>query len=307
MKAHVIIPTYRGLELLRAYLPSVIDRLGLPVTVIDDGSDDGSADAIRAEFPNVDLIARSSNGGFSAAANDGIGSADADLIVLLNNDVLVDSDFVAPILPLFEDGSVFAVTPSIIVPSLGGIDEGCKTAYVRHGIIYTDQRQGVDKVCPSLYATGCAAVYRGSMLRELGGFDEAYSPFYYEDLDLGYRAWKRGWRTLYQPAGRVTHLHSFSISRMDSRKTARIRARNLFLFIARNIDDPDFRRTHGRWLPFVLARRLACGDTAFADGWRDAWARRDESKAFRLSESAHRALSDREIAEITRVEGVERS
>ena len=297
MKLDVIVPTYNGEPLLERYLPAVADEFGADaVTVVDDASTDNSADLVASRFPGVRLVRRSANGGFSAAANDGIrGSCKAELVLLLNNDVRITHGLAEPILPLFENPCVFAVSPRILLPSRDDLDEGCKTGFWRHGMFYTDQRQGVSRVTPSLYATGCAAVYRRSMLEALGGFDEAYSPFYWEDADLCYRAWKRGWRTLYQPLSTVYHEHSASISRISAVVTGRIKARNSLLFVWRNIEDPALLAWHRRWLPLVLLRRGLAGDRAFVAGWREAYGVRSEALAARAADARYRVMTDSEI------------
>jgi GT2 family glycosyltransferase len=162
-------------------------------------------------------------------------------------------------------------------------------------MFYADQEQGVTSVKPILYCTGCAVVYRRSMLENLGGFDESYSPFYWEDADLGYRAWKRGWKSLYQPACTVYHRHSASISKIPSDFTSVVKARNSLFFIWRNIEDRGLIAAHRRWLPFVLARRAGSGDTPFLKGWRQAFSRRAEASAARTRDAVSRKLSDREI------------
>ncbi len=298
MDIECIVPNYNGGSLIKQNIPGVVSCSKIKrVTVIDDASTDDSLSLIRREAPDVRLVARDQNGGFSAAVNDGIRAAESDLILLLNNDVEVTAGFLDEILPVFADDTVFAVCPRIILPKLGGIDEGAKTAFWHHGMLYTDQNQGVEKVHPILYTTGCAAVYRRSMLQELGGFDDAYSPFYWEDADLGYRAWKRGWKSLYHPGGLVYHQHSASISKLDTGRTDRIKARNSLFFIWRNIEDRSMLSDHRRWLPLVLAERLRRRDGAFVAGWREAFARRDEAKAARERDSRHRVLGDREIFE----------
>lgn len=298
----ILVPNYNGAHLLRKHLPSMLARIAPEsLTIVDDGSTDGSLDMIKAEFPAANAVARETNGGFSAAVNDGIRATDGEFVVLLNNDVEVTQGFLDELLPLFEDESVFAVSPRIILPKQGDIDEGCKTGFWHHGMFYSDQRQGVRDVCPTLYACGCAAVYRRSMLEHLGGFDEAYSPFYWEDSDLGYRAWKRGWKSLYQPASTVCHMHASSTSRLAASYTGAIRARNSLFYIWRNIEDAALLSAHRRWFPSVLLRRAAAGDRPFLVGWRQAYSRRSEAVEARQRESAHRKLSDREIMQITGV------
>jgi GT2 family glycosyltransferase len=301
----VIIPTYNGADLLRRYLPSITECVqgwGEAI-VVDDASTDGSVDFVRSQFPDVKIIARVQNGGFSAAVNDGIRATDSEFVLVLNNDVEVTPGLLDSILPLFEDESVFAVSPRIVLPSRGGLDEGPTTGFWHHGIFYTGQRCSLSSghsrgVIPILYATGCAAVYRRSMLEGLGGFDETYSPFYWEDADLGYRAWKRGWKTLYQPASEVLHQHGASVSKFDPTFTSRIKARNAFFFIWRNIEDKKLLATHRRWIPLVVIRRLVARDKAFIRGFVDAARRRREMLDARARDSVHRRLSDIEIFEM---------
>lgn len=297
MAITVIIPSFNGCALLGERLPDVVSSLvgSFAIAVVDDASTDGSVEMLQREFPAVHVIARQTNGGFSAAVNDGIRATKGEFVVLLNNDVEVTPGFLEPIMPLFADESVFAISPRILLPSKEGIDEGAKTGRWHHGMLYTDQRQGVTEVAPVLYPNGCAAVCRRSMLEELGGFDEAYSPFYWEDADLGYRAWKRGWKSLYSPHALVYHQHSASIAKLDAKRTDMIKARNSLLFIWRNIEDEHLLRGHRRWLPLVLARRAAAGDSAFINGWREARRFGSECNQTRERDSGHRILSDEDI------------
>lgn len=295
----VVIPSYRGTELLSRHLPKALDVLGpsCQVIVVDDASADDTVALLDNEFPNVKVLARETNGGFSAAVNDGIRAGNGEFVLLLNNDVDVTRGFLDRLIPLFEDESVFAVSPRILLPTKGDLDEAAKTGSWHHGMFYAGQRQGVTEISPILYTTACAAVYRRSMLEELGGFDEAYSPFYREDADLGYRAWKRGWKSLYQPASTVHHQHAASISKLKRSHTDMIKARNGLFFIWRNIEDARILLQHRLWLPSVLLKRAALGDSAFLLGWSSAFARRREAVLARVLDSRHRVLSDRDIFE----------
>ncbi|MGB9620140.1 MAG: glycosyltransferase family 2 protein [Armatimonadota bacterium] len=292
-----VVPNWNGRPLLERHLPSILSALPHEkLIVVDNGSTDDSVELLKNTFADVEVIARAENGGFSVAVNEGIRRAGScDLLIVLNNDVEVAPGFLDSILPLFEDEDVFAVSPRILLPARHGLDEGPTTGFWHHGMFYTGQRQQVQEVTPILYATGCAAVYRRSMLDELGGFDEVYSPFYWEDADLGYRAWKRGWKTLYQPASEVIHQHAASISKMDPVFTGRIKARNGLFFIWRNIEDKRMLAAHRRWLPLVAVRRRLAGDKAFVSGLIEATRRRAEMAEARTRDSVFRRLSDCEI------------
>lgn len=302
-QAQILIPTLNGRALLEKHLAGAVEPVGAEnVIVVDDGSTDGSAEMLRRDFPEVRVIERKRNGGFSAAVNDGIRATSGEFVVLLNNDVEVAPGYLDPMLPLFEDASVFGVTPRILVPRLGNLDEGAKTLLWHHGMVYAGQREGLSHVTPVICATGCAAIYRRSMLEVLAGFDEAYSPFYWEDVDLSYRAWKRGWKTLYQPASAVIHQHSASTGLLSRSYTEEIKARNAFFFIWRNIADPGLLSRHRKWLPLVLAKRIAMSDRACVKGWLQALKHRREAELARSKDDLNRVWADREIFALTGVD-----
>ncbi|MBP5719322.1 MAG: glycosyltransferase family 2 protein [Abditibacteriota bacterium] len=292
MNISVVIPNYNGAGIIEKCLDSVTGFF--EVIVVDDGSADDSVSLIKSRYPDVKLIENGVNKGFSHSVNRGIRAAEGDFVFLLNTDVILPPNVTDNMLPLFEDSDVFAVSPRIILPKKGDIDEGCKWGKWHNGVFYTDQRQNVTEVTPILYATGCAALYRKSMLDALGGFDEVYSPFYWEDADLGYRAWKRGYKSLYTPHSFVTHEHGATTSKANSDYKNTITARNMIYFIRRNISDKDILKVHKRMLPLVLLKKLLTGDTAFVKGLRKAL---KSENALPVGEDT-RKLSDRKIFEI---------
>src|SRR6266567_4463240 len=109
--ASVVIPNWNGKDLLAKYLPSVIDAMqghhANEVIVVDNGSTDGSADFVRENFPDVNLIELKENLGFGGGSNAGFRAAHNDIVVLLNNDMRVAPDFLAPLLEGFGDPEVF--------------------------------------------------------------------------------------------------------------------------------------------------------------------------------------------------------
>src|SRR5580698_1441103 len=115
--ATVVIPNWNGRGLLEQYLPSVIAALaGNPeneIIVVDNGSADGSAEFVRQTFPNVKLLALDRNLGFGGGSNAGFRAAKNDIVVLLNSDMQVSPDFLAPLLEGFRDDLVFAVSCQI--------------------------------------------------------------------------------------------------------------------------------------------------------------------------------------------------
>src|SRR6202035_3914162 len=115
--ASVVIPNWNGRDLLEKYLPSVIEALaGNPaneIIVVDNGSQDGSAAFVSEHFPSVRLLALERNLGFGGGSNAGFRAAKNDIVVLLNSDMRVERDFLAPLLEGFTDESVFSVACQI--------------------------------------------------------------------------------------------------------------------------------------------------------------------------------------------------
>src|SRR5260370_22142496 len=115
--ATVVIPNWNGKDLLEKYIPSIRTALaGNPaneILVVDNGSTDGSADFLRATFPDVTVLALPQNLGFGGGSNAGFRAAKNDIVVLLNSDMRVAPDFLAPLLEGFRDPEVFAVSCQI--------------------------------------------------------------------------------------------------------------------------------------------------------------------------------------------------
>ncbi len=115
--ASVVIPNWNGRDLLEKYLPSIIEALkGNPaneIVVVDNASEDGSAEFVRQRFPQVKVLALDRNYGFGGGSNRGFEAAKNDIVVLLNSDMRVAPDFLAPLLKGFHDDHVFAVSCQI--------------------------------------------------------------------------------------------------------------------------------------------------------------------------------------------------
>ena len=109
MKTTIAIPNYKGRKLLEQNLPSIVYAGADEVLINDDFSEDGSVQYIKDNFPQVKLLLSDKNKGFIASVNKLFDQAEGDVVVLLNNDVLVEKDFLKPLLVHFKDEDVFAV------------------------------------------------------------------------------------------------------------------------------------------------------------------------------------------------------
>jgi O-antigen biosynthesis protein len=277
--ASIVIPNWNGRDLLEQYLPPVIAALaGNPeneIVVVDNGSADGSAEFVRRAFPNVKVLALDRNLGFGGGSNAGIRAAKNDIVVLLNNDMEVSPDFLPPLLEGFGDELVFAVSCQIFFRDPAKLREetGLTQGWWQDGGLKVRHRidPGIDDLFPCFYGGGGSCAFDRRKFLELGGFDELLAPFYLEDADLGYMAWKRGWKVLYQPSSIVYHEHRGTIGkRFSEAQIQAVLKKNYLLFCWKNIHDwrllaAHFFFSYGGALLSVLS-----GDTpgrANLDGW----------------------------------------
>jgi GT2 family glycosyltransferase len=245
--ASVVIPNWNGRDLLEKYLPSVLAATSHnsrnEVIVVDNGSTDGSAAFLRERFPSVKVVALPRNLGFGGGSNRGFEAASNDVVVLLNSDMRVAPDFLQPLLDGFSDESVFAVSCQIFFsdPERKREETGLTQAWWSEGTIRIRHRvdDAVQEIFPCFYGGGGSCAFDRKKFLELGGFDHLLRPFYLEDTDMGYLAWKRGWKVLYQPKSHVWHEHRGTIGKKFSRgyidNTIR---KNILLFTWKNIHSP---------------------------------------------------------------------
>ncbi len=312
----VVVPNYNGASLLRRYLPGVLamarEYAGeTEVIVVDDASADDSL-AVLASFPEARVLRHARNLGFQGACNTGAGAARGPLVLFLNTDMDVAPDLLARMVHHFADDATFAVAPRSLVTKWGSgpvvrggpWDESITSAEFRRGwlaLSYPDFRPGENtserftEPRPILYAPGGALMCRRDRFLALGGFDPLYAPFTVEDLDLCYRAWKRGWTVLYEPQALVRHEHSATIGRIGGRRRRRIMARNFFLFHWKNLSDRRLLREHLLWLGPRLAVSLARGEHAWVAGFLLALCRLRLAMSRRAVESSEARATDEEV------------
>ena len=244
MKVSVVIPNFNGRELLEKNLPSVLkakenlENKIIEIIIVDDGSFDESVNFIKNNFSGVKIIKHKINRGFSATVNTGVRTAKGDLIALLNNDVIPSEDFLKAALPHFENDKVFGV-------SLHEKDYSWAKGTFKDGYIEIASGEETDKAHISFWVSGGSGVLRRRYYLELGGMDEKLlSPFYWEDIDLCFRAAKRGWINLWEPNANVVHKHESTISKFSKKYVERIRERNQLLVIWKNLTSPRLFRKH---------------------------------------------------------------
>ncbi len=244
--ASVVIPNWNGRDLLEKYLPSVEAALAAhpasEIIVVDNASSDGSVEFLRENFPRVKTLALDSNRGFGGGSNAGIRAAVNDIVVLLNNDMRAEPGFLGPLLDGFADEKVFAVSCQIFFsdPAKRREETGLTEGRWKKGALQVGHRIDPDiaEPFPCFYGGGGSCAFDRRKLLEVGGFDPLYEPFYLEDTDLGFMAWKRGWKVLYQPASIVFHEHRGTIGKkFQPHEIAGVLKKNFILFVWKNVHE----------------------------------------------------------------------
>jgi GT2 family glycosyltransferase len=274
-RARILVLNYNGRALLAECLPTLIEaaaRVPVPcaVTVVDNGSTDGSLETLARDWPWVSVV-RESNRGL-VSFNHVLAGVDEPIVLLLNNDVKLARDAIAPLLAVFDDhaDALFAA------PQCWSFDgrtyEGMRTRVrSRYGLVQgmcrvPGHETWVDRPDLTAAAGPVLAVDRRKFLA-LGGYDPVYFPGRIEDLDLGFRGWMAGWTGYYVP-GSVAYHRGFATFEPALGRTgcAHLAARNSLIFAWKNLGG---RRlvAHLAWLPVRLARDLATGRGTFCRAW----------------------------------------
>jgi len=278
----VVIPSRDGRELLDRCLPRIYDAD--EIIVIDNGSTDGTAAFLHNDFPSVIVEELKEPLSFSKAVNRGITRARYSHVCLLNNDMLVESGFLEALRrPFDEVPGLFSSSAQIFFPSGQRREETGKTAMpvpeslTDFPIRCEEPLEGED-LSYVLYGSGGCTLYDASKLAMLGGFDEAYQPAYVEDLDVGVRAWQRGWPSVYCAGARVLHLHRSTTSRyFKPAELERALEFNYVRFLARAVEDREtFRRL---WAANVVRLNLLKKVDELAFAARQSVAAYDEGPA----------------------------
>ena len=278
----IIIPNYNGANVIRSSLAAVDAAAGVypgecEIMVVDDASQDNSLQLISEYFPEIKVVTHTRNQGFAETVHSGIRISLHPILILLNTDVFPDRNFIAPLIQRFNHKNTFCVSPLILDrsgrPSRVSWNRG---KIVRGEIRKTNweledamtlARQGTD--LKSLYGQGGAAAFRKKMFLQLDGFLSIYKPFYYEDCDLGIRAWQHGWKTYFEPASTVVHDHrQGTIARFFAAKKIKLtKKRNRFFYLWLHLSSSTLIFSHLPWILLRLLWRLVRLDVAFILGF----------------------------------------
>lgn len=242
----VIVVNWNGKAIIAGCLDALLEQdtadIGIEILVVDNGSTDGSPALIIERYPTIRMVPLSANLGFTGGVNAGIEVASGEIIILVNNDAIADSRFVAELTnALSREPRAAAVTARILlahrysrVPAgtagalvaangaAWGVNDDDGDALINStGNEMTLSGNGRDRdwlvpvrmdhrsAGPVMGFSGGAVALRRSAVAGVGGFDDRLF-MYYEDSDLSWRLRRAGWVILYEPSAVVHHEHAAS-------------------------------------------------------------------------------------------------
>ncbi len=269
------------------------------ILVVDNGSSDESISYLRSNFSEVRIISLKENFGFAKGMNIGIREAKSDIIIGLNNDIIVEENFIAPLMSHFSnDANLFAVAAKMLLWDRKTLNFGRAVGRFRCGIF---RRKFEEPSIPTntLYACGGAFAADKNKFLALGGFDEDMI-VYWEDLDICYRAWKQGWRTIYEPNSIVYHKkHGTYAKKCGENGIRLISGENYFLFALKNFHDKTILYQQILSLPLLIFAAPLLGKPHFACGILRSLKRAPLFMEKRRKEKEKALFTDREVLKLS--------
>jgi GT2 family glycosyltransferase len=212
----VIVVNYNRRELLRECLRSVRARRSVELIVVDNGSADGSADAVAAEFPAARLLRQERNLGFARAVNLAMGASSGDVLLLLNNDTVVQEGALDVLLDFLEAHPRVGIVGAQLLnedgtlqhsfdnfPTLGLVLAKGLARWLRPDR-YPSRHTALDGPREVESVIGAAMAVRRGLVEQIGPLDEAFF-WALEETDWCRRAWAAGWKVMIVPEARVRH------------------------------------------------------------------------------------------------------
>lgn len=262
-KVSVVIPNYNGKKYLKTCLEALKEqsRPADRIILVDNGSNDGSADYMRQHYPEVQLVTLETNTGFCGAVNIGIKkSEDMDYIILLNNDTKVEPDFIREmVLGMERHRRAFSGQAKMLQMANPNALDGAGDLYCAFGWAFARGKgrpeQEFSTECEIFASCAGAAIYRRKVLDKIGGFDENHFA-YLEDTDIGWRARLHGYHNYYFPRARVLHVGSAASGSVYNLFKVKNTSRNSIYLIRKNMPTAQIILNLPLLIPGFLAKAV---------------------------------------------------
>jgi GT2 family glycosyltransferase len=242
------------------------------VIVVDNASPDGSAEMVRATFPHVTLRARTTNIGYGAAANEAVAACDADYVLLLNSDTLLQADSVVALQSYLDQHPQTAVVGPRLHNPDGTLQPSCYPAPNAFNLLLEESLLGrLIAYVPGLrerylrtwahnkarrvpWVLGAALAFRRDAFLAVGGFDPTFF-MYFEEIDLCYRLAAAGWHIDFAPVTTIVHAGGASTSQQYAQMQYRLFS-STQLFYRRHFAGWQLRFFRLAMIPIITARLL---------------------------------------------------
>lgn len=279
MRIAIVILNWNGKSFLESFLPLVIrhSKNIADVVIADNHSTDDSIAFLRSHFPEVRIVLNESNLGFAGGYNAALKQIEAEYYVLLNSDVEVSENWIAPVIErMDQDGRIAACQPKIrsykqkemfeYAGAAGGFIDKFGYPFCRGRLFTTlekDEKQYDDEK-EIFWATGACLFIRSEVFHQLNGFDEEFFA-HMEEIDLCWRIHKAGKKIVYVPASMIYHVGGGTLPKNNPRKTY-FNFRNNLMMVYKNAERKE--------LPSILLFRTVFDFIAailflFTSGWKD--------------------------------------
>lgn len=304
-ESSILVLNYNGKHWLEKCLPSIVDAVEYDggnhdIVLVDNISTDDSVDFTQRCFPRV-RIKRMLENAYLFSLNEATEECNTDYVLLFNNDVRVERDFLRPLLQHFSDSRVFAVMPLIESDETGRRYVYRCPGDFRYGVPGTGRHEALSGPGHTLFAHGAVAAYCRSKFLSLGGFDTLYWPGYFEDMDISWRAWMQGWPVIFEPMSRTFHYASGTWKSAEREgQIERHRHKGQTIFVLKNISDARILWAFLKRTALRLGKDVLTRNRVRLGAYRDVMALMPSIRAARKEAESKRNLSDRQILQAIR-------
>ncbi|MBI9114770.1 glycosyltransferase [Sanguibacter sp. YZGR15] len=265
----VILVNYKGSEdtitCLRYFDEVDWPRDRFELIVVDNDSQDGSVERIRAAVPAAKVVDAGGNTGFAGGCNLGVAHSRGEYVAFINNDARPDSGWIRAAVEAFESDATIGAVASKVLDWDGELVDYADGSLTWYGMGYKREAERPDSPeydVPKdvLFGTGAAMFVRADLYREIGGFDERFFMFY-EDVDLGWRLNILGHRMRYVPTSLAFHKHHVTMKKFGNFRETYLLERNALMSMYKNLDDESLAKALPAAMALAIRRSLARTET----------------------------------------------
>jgi len=264
------------------------------IIVVDNGSSDGSVEYLKEKFFDLKFIDIGENK-FITSYNIGVINSKFEWVFLLNNDMLFEKNFLIPIIEDINNinEKIFAIGTKLIKFD-GTFEKGSNIPIYKYGLIWL---KSVDSnILSKTFYIGTHGIFRKEIFLKLRGFDEIYKPFYFEDVDLCYRAQKYGYEIYYEPRSIIYHKHMGTIRNFFEKKyILKVFSRNRLIFHIKNLTSKKFILKFYFHLPILLLSSIFVNKSYYISAFIDILKIYKEIIRKKLIEKEKFVINDEEI------------